>query len=88
MVVAYLIASGFTGVFLMAVDTIFICFCEYCKILYLYKFLRYSGTSIIRTPMCQFNHKSVQITEFVQINESHSFIFDHLSKNPSSLHNF
>ncbi|XP_065916775.1 choline transporter-like protein 2 [Dysidea avara] len=27
-VVAYLIASGFTGVFLMAVDTIFICFLE------------------------------------------------------------
>ena len=26
--VAYLVAAGFTGVFLMAVDTVFICFCK------------------------------------------------------------
>ena len=32
-------------------------------------------TSIIRTPVCQFNHKSVQISEFVRINEAHLFIY-------------
>ena len=30
---------------------------------------RYSRTSIIRTPMCHFNVKGVQISEFIQINE-------------------
>ena len=29
----------------------------------------YSRTSIIRTPMCHFNVKSVQISEFVRISE-------------------
>ena len=29
----------------------------------------YSRTSIIRTPLCHFNVKSVQISEFVQISE-------------------
>ena len=30
---------------------------------------RYSRTSIIRTPVCHFNVKSVQISEFVRISE-------------------
>lgn len=34
--VAYLVAAGFTSVFLMAVDTVFICF---CKFVYSYIFL-------------------------------------------------
>ena len=48
----------------------------------------YSRTSIIQTPLCQLHHKSVQISEFVCINEAHSLICDPLSKNPHSLHNF
>ena len=40
----------------------------------------YSRTSIIRTPVCQLNHKSVQISEFVRINEAHTFIYRALLK--------
>ena len=35
---------------------------------YSYKYI-YSRTSIIRTPLCHFNIKSVQISEFVRIGE-------------------
>ena len=38
-------------------------------ILVLEKFPKYSRTSIIRTPVCHFNVKGVQINEFVQISE-------------------
>ena len=36
---------------------------------------KYSETSIIRTPVFQFNHKGGQISELVQMNEVHSFIY-------------
>ena len=34
-----------------------------------YKLRMYSRTSIIRTPVCHFNVKGVQISEFVRISE-------------------
>ena len=43
------------------------------------KLYRYSRTSIIRTPLCHLNHKSVQISEFVQISEAHSLIIQNYS---------
>ena len=36
---------------------------------------RYSRTSIIQTPLCHVHYKSVQISEFVRISESHSVIY-------------
>jgi len=35
----------------------------------------YSRTSSIQTPLCQLDHKSVQISEFVWINEAHWFLY-------------
>ena len=37
--------------------------------IFAYSVDKYSRTSIIRTPMCHFNVKSVQISEFVRISE-------------------
>jgi len=35
----------------------------------------YSRTLITRTPLCHLHHKSVQVSEFVQISEVHSLIY-------------
>ena len=40
-----------------------------------YNYAEYSRTSIIRTPLCHLHCKSVQISEFVRISESHSVIY-------------
>ena len=41
----------------------------YAYIIYYMTICMYSRTSIIRTPVCHFNVKSVQINEFVQMSE-------------------
>ena len=43
----------------------------YCSNIITIKGFMYSRTTIIWTPECQLNHKSLQISEFISINEAH-----------------